>query len=165
MGNKAKSNKGMVGWSLAFVGSTILLVLATMPALVGEGFRTLLMLAFSGACHQIAERSPHLAGVQLAVCHRCYGIYLALPLASVAFLYLRRWDARLNRLAPVLICVALMVPGVDWLGDVFGLWQNTAPSRLLTGAFFGLVAGYFLSRALTSLFAMPEKSPLEPTIG
>jgi uncharacterized membrane protein len=164
MGIQRKSKKWMVGWSLAFVGSTVLLVLATMPAFVGDELRSLLMLAFSGACHQIAERSPHLAGVQLAVCHRCYGIYLALPLAALAFLYLRRWDAPLNSLAPVLICVALLVPGVDWLGDVFGLWRNTAPSRLLTGAFFGLVAGYFLSRALAGLFESPERSSLGATI-
>lgn len=154
----------MVGWMLAFGGSGVLLVLATMPAFVGTELRTILMLVFSAACHQIAERSPHLGGVQLAVCHRCYGIYLALPLAALAFLVLRRWDVQINRLAPVLICTALLVPGVDWLGDVFGVWQNTAMSRLLTGAVFGMVAGYFLSRALTGLFGSPKTPSLEPTV-
>jgi hypothetical protein len=45
---------------------------------------------------------------------------------------------------------------VDWLGGVLGLWINTPASRFLTGGFFGLVAGYFLARALVSLFWPPR---------
>ncbi len=139
------------GWSLAFAGSFVLFIVATLPPFLGTELRGIVMFAFSGVCHQIAERSPHLHDVQLAVCHRCYGIYLALPIAALAFPFARRWDERLNGPAPVLLGAAVAVPGIDWLGDVLGLWSNTAISRLATGAVFGLVAGYFLSRALSGL--------------
>lgn len=140
------------GWILALGGTSILLVLATLPVFVGADLRSMLMVAFSGVCHQIAERSPHFGGVQLAVCHRCYGIYLALPIAALIFPVLRRLDPEINKVAPILLCTAVAVPGADWLADVLGFWSNTPGSRLLTGAFFGMIAGYFLSRALTELF-------------
>lgn len=154
------ARRQMYGWTIAFAGSSILLVLATLPGFVGADLRSMLMLGFSGVCHQIAERSPHLGGVQLAVCHRCYGIYVALPIAALSFPILRRMDTILNRFAPVLICLAVLVPGVDWMGDVVGLWSNTAISRLVTGAFFGIISGYFLSRALTDLFRRDKGAPL-----
>lgn len=140
------------GWGLALAGSGLLVLLATLPPFVGEGARAALMQAFSAACHQMPERSPHLHGVVLAVCHRCYGIYWGLPLAALLFLWLRRWDRRLGPAAPWLVPLSLVPPGLDWLGDVVGLWVNTPWSRLLTGGVFGLVAGYYLARALVELF-------------
>lgn len=145
-----------IGWWIAFGATIVLVILATLPPFVGPKARSILLLAFSGACHQIAERSPHLIGVSLAVCHRCYGLYLALPVAALIFRWAGAWDARLNRLAPILLTLAVVVPGVDWLGDVLGVWTNTPVSRMLTGAVFGLTAGYFLSRALASAFVRKD---------
>lgn len=147
------------GWWITFVATTLLVVLATLPPFVGPGERSLLYIAFSGVCHQIAERSPHLMGIPLAVCHRCYGAYVALPLAALLFLFVRRWDAYLNRRAAVLLTLSIVVPGVDWLGGMLDFWANTALSRLLTGAVFGFVAGYFLTRALSE--ALRRKKPAQ----
>lgn len=158
-------HKWVIGWAVAFGGTSLLLVLATLPAFVDTEFRSLLMIAFSGACHQIAERSPHWAGEQLAVCHRCYGIYLAMPIAALSFLSMRRWDRHLDRFAPLLMSTAVAVPGADWLGDIVGIWNNTAESRLLTGAVFGVIAGYFLSRALVNLFKRAESGVVKATTG
>ena len=141
-----------VGWWIALGATIVLVVLATLPPFVDPRLRSALLLAFSGACHQIPERSPHLLGVALAVCHRCYGAYLALPLAALVFRWAGRWDARLNQLAPILLTIGVIVPGVDWFGDVLGVWTNTPVSRMLTGAVFGLAAGYFLSRAMAYAF-------------
>lgn len=146
-----------VGWWITFVGTSLLVVLATLPPFVGPGERSLLYVAFSGVCHQIAERSPHLMDIPLAVCHRCYGAYVALPLAALSFLFVSRWDAYLNHRAAVLLTLSLIIPGVDWLGGILNFWANTALSRLLTGAIFGLVAGYFLTRALSE--ALQRKTP------
>ncbi len=149
---KAEGNKVSVGWWIAFGTTMTLVALATLPPFVGPHERSLLFLAFSGACHQIPERSPHFLGVALAVCHRCYGAYLALPLAALVFRFAGRWDGRVNRRAPILLTLAVAAPGVDWLGDVIHIWSNTPLSRMLTGAVFGLTAGYFLSRALVQAF-------------
>lgn len=137
------------GWWVAFVATTLLVVLAMLPPFLPVGERGFLYLLFSGLCHQIAERSPHLMDIPLAVCHRCFGAYVALPLAAIAFPLVRRWDAHLNRRAAVLLTLSIIVPGVDWLGGMMDLWTNTPLSRLLTGGIFGLVAGYFLTRALS----------------
>ncbi len=141
---------------LALGASVLLLLLATLPPFVGDEARAFVMWVFAGLCHQLPDRSPHVDGVALAVCHRCYGIYWGLPLAALAFLALQRWDARISRAARFLVPAAVAVPGADWLADVLGLWTNTPASRFVTGGVFGLVAGYFLARAFVELFVPRE---------
>lgn len=144
------------GWIGAVGAAAALLAVVAAPAYVGDGLRHFIMAGFSTVCHQMADRSPHLNGVQLAVCDRCMGIYGALALASAAYPFLKRWDEPAQRGAKFLIAAALLVPGIDWLGDAAGLWMNTPWSRLFTGAVFGSVAGYFFTRAVTALFASAE---------
>ncbi|WP_457654759.1 DUF2085 domain-containing protein [Rhodocaloribacter sp.] len=136
------------GWVLALVFTGLLVVLVTLPPFVGASARSLIMTGFSGVCHQLPDRSPHIAGVALAVCHRCYGIYWGLFLAVLGFLVMYRWDAFLYRRAPVVLAASLVPLSVDWLGDVLGFWTNTPHSRLLTGLVFGIVAGYFVARGV-----------------
>ncbi len=130
------------GWLLALATGLGIVVLATLPPFVGETARTYLMQAFEMVCHQLPGRSPHIDGVQLAVCHRCYGIYWGLPLASLLYLGLkgRRLD---RRVAPLVLGLSLLPMAVDWGGDVAGLFTNTAGSRIVTGLLFGVVAGLF----------------------
>ncbi len=135
-------------WVLAFLGSGMLVVLVTLPPFVGTDLRAMLMQGFSTVCHQIPSRSPQLHGVPLAVCHRCYGIYLGLPFAIVGMLVLYRWDAFFYRRAPWLLSGALLPLGLDWSGDVLGLWTNTPHSRMVTGLLFGMVAGYYVGRGM-----------------
>jgi len=74
-------------------------------------------------------------GFKVAVCQRDVAIYLAMFVAGLAFVWLRR------RLKPLAIkkFVALCVPmAVDGLGQLFGLWTSTWWSRLFTGGLFGL---------------------------
>lgn len=141
-----------VGWSLALGLTGLVLGLAVLPPFVGPDLRAALMQGFSTVCHQFPSRSPHIDGVQLAVCHRCFGIYTGLPLAALVFLLLGQWDETLGRYAPFILFGALVPPGLDWLLGVLGVWHNTPWSRLATGALFGLVAGYYLARAFSQMF-------------
>jgi len=50
---------------------------------------------------------------------------------------------------------------VDWLGDIVGWWANTQVSRMLTGALFGLVAGYYLAKAVGDIYA-ERRHEVEP---
>lgn len=158
------------GWLLAVGVGFVLVGLASLPPFVGAEAREMLMAAFAPVCHQMPARSPHWHGVALAVCHRCYGIYWGLPLAALGFLALRRWDHVLGRRAGLVLLLALVPMGIDWGGDVAGLWTNTPVTRLLTGGVFGLAAGYYLARALVDLMvqrqaaalrARPEEAPPE----
>lgn len=146
---RTRSARFWKGWGLAFGLSTLVVVLATLPPFLSPGFRDVLMQGFSSLCHQIPGRSPHIDGVQLAVCHRCYGIYAGLPLAVLGFLALSRWDRTFGTYAPYILVASLVPAGIDWGLGLVGVWDNTPASRLATGILFGLVAGYYLARALT----------------
>lgn len=150
------------GWWIAFGLSGLIIVLVTLPPFVGPSIRFYVMQGFASVCHQLADRSPELAGVKLAVCHRCYGIYWGLPIAVVGFLFLGHWDAKVGHLGHYLLPLSLLPLGADWLLGAVGIWTNTPFSRMFTGALFGLVAGYYLARAFSSVFVQKTtRVPLE----
>ena len=136
------------GWLLAAAALSPLLLLATLPPVVDPWLRPWLMQGFAAFCHQIPERSPAIDSVQLAVCHRCYGVYLGLFAAPVAGIVLRRYAPLLDRRTRQAVFVSVLPLAVDWLLGVIGLWHNTPATRLATGALFGLVAGLLLTLAL-----------------
>ena len=150
-----RKDRRWAGWILAsgFVWMVFGLVMA--PPFVGEGLRHVIMLGFSEICHQIPGRSPHIQGVQLAACDRCFGMYAALAAAPFLALSLRPWNSWIQHRAKHLILAGLIVLATDWGGDIVGLWTNTPWSRALTGAVFGCVAGYFLVCAIISLMDRP----------
>ena len=140
------------GWLLALATGVGIVVLATLPPFVGETARGYLMQAFEMVCHQLPGRSPHIDGIQLAVCHRCFGIYLGLPVASLLYLSIkgRRLD---RRVAPLVLGLSVLPMVVDWGGDVIGLFTNSPGSRIVTGLLFGVVAGLFLVWSFVDSFS------------
>lgn len=137
------------GWWIAFAGTLAIALLAMTPPLLGDGSREIVMAMFSGVCHQLPGRSPHVDGVQLAVCHRCAGIYWGLPAAALLFTLSRPGASISRQGAPLLLIAAATPAGVDWALDVVGVLANTPASRIATGVIFGLGAGWFLVRATT----------------
>ena len=150
-----RKNRRWAGWILAAGFVWMVFGLVMTPPFVGEGLRYGIMLGFSEVCHQIPVRSPHVQGVQLAVCDRCFGMYAALAAAPFLVLSLRPWNVWIERHAKHLVAASLIVLAIDWGSDVVGWWTNTPWSRLLTGAVFGWVAGYFLVSAMISLMDRP----------
>ncbi len=141
------SRSFIIKWWVAFLVSACVVVLATLPPFLPAEWRTLLMLSFSKICHQIPERSPHINEIALGVCHRCYGIYLGLPLATLAYLVMRSLPVTTTGLRLALLG-SLGLLALDWVAPLIGLWHNTPVSRMGTGLFFGVVAGFYLARAL-----------------
>ncbi len=129
---------------LVVAATWLVVVLIFLPPYVGVGPRAMLMSAFSSVCHQIPARSPHLEGVQLAVCHRCVGIFAGLAVASLIFALLLRAGPWLRDKALLVILISLAPLAVDWSLDAFGIWNNTPFTRTLTGATFGLAMGALL---------------------
>jgi uncharacterized membrane protein len=118
---------------------------------------------FSPLCHQLPERSfflfgPRLAytlvnlerllgtevplryngspalGYKIAVCERDNAVYVAALLAGVLFALVRRRLRPLSIRSFLLLCVPMTVDG---LGQLFGFWDSTWWSRVLTGGLFG----------------------------
>jgi uncharacterized membrane protein len=98
---------------------------------------------FSYLCHQISERSLYLAGEQLAVCSRCFGVYSGLALGILAYPFLRPiYDT--NAPPRTVLFLAPVPTAIDWALGVFGIWENTHSSRFLTAAILGAVCAFFV---------------------
>jgi len=123
----------------------VLPVFASLPPWLSEPLQLALMHMFDPICHQIAERSPHLNGVQLAVCHRCYGILLGLMTGPIIALVFRGWNGKIGR---TMVIASLVPLTVDWGLRFLHIWNNTAESRFVTGVIFGIVAGVLVTHAM-----------------
>ena len=118
-------------------------------------------------CHQIPERSFHLAGFQLPVCARCLGIYVGAS-AGAAFVWMRAISMPpfvpptplvLRRIAvaaaiPTLVTVAL---------ELGGLWYPSNVTRAVAGFPLGVVVALVVMSALATLH-LDECVPRRPTV-
>ncbi|HEX8096764.1 MAG TPA: DUF2085 domain-containing protein [Pyrinomonadaceae bacterium] len=138
---------GLLLLSLAIVGLVV-----TAPVMRGghETFAGTIYRAFSYLCHQIPERSFHLAGHPLAVCARCTGIYSGFMLGVLAYPLARSLKRR-DSPSRVWLLVAALPISADFLLGYSGLWANTHLSRLATGAFFGAVCAFFVVPGLVDI--------------
>lgn len=120
--------RGPYWWLVAGCAATVAAILAApMAMLEGWASSGLLYAIFHQVCHQLPERSFHLFGHPLAVCHRCFGLYLGALVGLVAWPML---DGLRRRLLERPRLVALFV--VPLVVDV-ALIPNTAWSRFATG--------------------------------
>lgn len=102
---------------------------------------------FFGICHQLPDRTYSFDGVLMAVNTRCFGIFLGIAAGWVALPFIGKYAA--DRRWPVLLLVlAVILQGVDYLGNLVELWHNTNHSRALLGALFGVA----LSVSVSDLF-------------
>ena len=97
-------------------------------------------LPFSFACHQMPERSFTLMHHPLAVCHRCFGIYLGFFLGTLLSSFLLRIPRRLWRVCAL---SAAALPALDALLPFTGIWNGAWPDRFMTGLVFGVAAAPF----------------------
>ena len=115
--------------------------------------------AFSKICHQMDQRSFHLAGLKLAVCARCSSIYFGFLLTLLG----------LSLLGPL---EKLRVPRLLWLGcailpmllDVFlndsGILFSTLTTRAVTGVIFGAILPFYIAPPLLEAVAQIHRSSL-----
>lgn len=133
-------------WLVA-IGAWAVLVLAVLPPYLGPAGRSILMQAFSFACHQMPSRSPHIDGVPFAVCDRCLGLYAGIASGVLVGLFLAGTRRFVHRNAGFAIVAALIPVGSDWMFDIVGVWANTPATRVSTGGAFGLTMGVLLVAA------------------
>lgn len=138
-----------LGWGLALAGSLLLVGLAAAPSWLPAEGAAAVHRAYAWLCHQLPDRSPHVHGVPLALCHRCFGIagglLAGVALAPVLFGVAPRLEEMARRRIGPLLAVAFLPLAVDWVLGALGVWANTPLSRTLTGAVFGLAAGVVLA--------------------
>jgi uncharacterized membrane protein len=90
-------------------------------------------------CHQRPERSFHIAGLQMPVCARCFGLYAAGAAGLLLAWGLReKWSSNTARVGLALsaLPIALSV-GLEWAGAI----ETTNLFRVASGLPLGLTAG------------------------
>ena len=134
--------------ALAILG---LIVVAPLAQAHGHPeFASTIYKAFSFVCHQIPERSFHLAGHQFGVCSRCTGLYAGFAVAALVYPLarsLQRTDTP-SRLWLILATLPLLI---DFGLGYFSIWENTHLSRFLTGALLSSVAVFYIIPGLIDL--------------
>jgi uncharacterized membrane protein len=141
-------------WAALFAFCVLLLTaIVGAPIAQAQGhlaFAAGIYKTFSFFCHQIPERSFHIAGHQFAVCSRCTGLYSGFAFATIGyplFRSLRRTDTP----RVIWLFLSALPLAVDFSLTYFGFWQNTHFTRFTTGALFGGVAAIFIVPGLIEL--------------
>ncbi|GAC1404929.1 MAG: hypothetical protein NVSMB56_19440 [Pyrinomonadaceae bacterium] len=114
-------------------------------------YRALMMFG-SIVCHQRAERSPHLLGVQLPLCWRCSGIFIG----SCVLIFWLIVYKKLPRLRLSLI-LALLMP-LDVFTAMIGMWHGDNTVRYVTGALWGIFGTSLILQMLPHLLKLSRLS-------
>jgi len=115
-----------------------------------QEFAATIYKTFSFVCHQIPERSFHLAGYKFAVCSRCTGLYSGFALAVLIYPIVRSLR-RVETPGIVWLFLAAVPLVIDFSLGYFSIWQNTHASRFATGALLGSVAVFYILPGLIEL--------------
>lgn len=102
---------------------------------------------FHRICHQLDDRSFHIAGEPLAVCMRCTSIYIAFVSGTLAYPLFRTLDSQ--KLPSRIWLGAAMLPLlIDVCAGLAGFYAGNATGRMITGSLFGLVLPFYIIPAI-----------------
>jgi uncharacterized membrane protein len=136
---------------LAGVWGLICAMILAAPIFASHSYHrvaSVLYLSFAWTCHQIPERSFSLEGHSLAVCHRCFGIYLGLFLGSLVENRFVRLSLSIRRFCVLSASAPILL---DALLPYTGIWSGTSVSRFGTGLLFGSIISYLLVCGVSEL--------------
>lgn len=105
---------------------------------------------FSYICHQLSDRSLHIAGHQMAVCSRCFGVYFGLAAGVLAYPLWRSID-EIEPIPRFWLFLSLIPISVDWSLTILGIWENTHLSRFVTGMILGATCATYIVPALIEI--------------
>lgn len=144
-------------WRVWAIGVAIVLVWATLIVIVPiaklnsvDEIASPLYHFFSFICHQIPDRSFHIANEQFAVCSRCFGVYFGL-FAGFAIYPLWRNIDETDPIPRFWLFVSLIPIAIDWSLTVFGIWNNNHASRFITGLILGIACATFIVPAIVEI--------------
>jgi len=176
-----RRRRARAGWGVAAgLAALFVALIVGAPLLKAGGFEAAAASvygAFTLLCHQMDERSFHVAGFKMAVCARCLGLYAG-ALAGALVYPLVRPVVRRDLPWRGWLLAAAVPTSIDFALGFFHVWENTHASRFLTASLLGVVVAFYfvpgaVDLALTSrqyLFgrkrnSQPKLSNLLPTEG
>jgi len=107
---------------------------------------------FASACHQHPERAHWLAGAPMAVCVRCFWLYVGLTVGHARFAF----GGGVPRWRRAFLIASLTVAAVHWLLGWTGLFPDVIELRALTGFCVGLAVSSYTLPGLAEWF--PSRS-------
>ncbi len=140
----------LIGSAAVLVWAALILIAPIAKAKGFVGVASPLYHFFNFICHQIPERSFHIAGEQFGVCSRCFGVYFGLFLGFAIYPLWRRID-EVEPLPRFWLFLSLIPIGVDWSLTVFGIWENTQLTRVATGLILGVACATYIVPALVEI--------------
>jgi len=144
----------IAAWTALAAGSLLVLTaIIVAPLALANGhpaFATAIDDAFSYLCHQIPERSFHLAGNKFAVCSRCTGLYGGFALAMLGYPLMRSLK-RTDTPRIIWLVLASLPIAIDFSLGYFSIWQNNHFTRFTSGALLGAVAAFFVVPGVVDL--------------
>ena len=106
--------------------------------------------SFKTLCHQLPERSFFIAGHQFAVCARCTGLYGGFALVLLLYPLIRSLHSvEVPQIKWLFLAAAPLA--IDFSLTLFGIWENTHTSRLLTGMLLGGVTVFYVMPGILEL--------------
>lgn len=139
------------GWAAAVVLAWVsLILLAPLGTDPGWSIASSIYSFFGYVCHQLPERSLHLDGHPMAVCSRCFGVYSGLLAGLLAYPMFRRIEDT-DPLPRRWLFLSLVPIGIDWSLNIFGIWENTHFTRVVTGAILGIACAVYIVPALVEI--------------
>lgn len=135
------------------IGLTLVALIVGAPLTQATGhptFAAAIYKTFSFVCHQIPERSFHIAGHQFAVCSRCTGLYSGFAIAALVY-PLTRSITHTDTPRRLWLFLAPLPLLIDFSLTYFGVWENNHATRFATGALLGSVAVFYVMPGLIEL--------------
>lgn len=148
-------------FAFLFVCVSVLFVMSLGPGIYGRAFEAgynIQHQLFGFLCHQQAERSYSIDGVQMAVCSRCLGIYSSLLIGLILMPVLSYSGKCSSKWLKYIFLISLALNGLDVITNNFGIWTNTLISRFFLGSFIGLSAMTMISNEFFSINFKSETS-------
>lgn len=102
-------------------------------------------------CHQKSERSFFINDNQMPFCARCTAIFLGFAIGIGFMIYFK---VRLNIKFLFLMLLGFVPIGIDGLGQLFGFWESSNLSRVITGLLIGIVTGFAIAIIIDELSEM-----------
>lgn len=156
---------------LLALASLVWLALLVVTPYAPASLAALMYACGSFVCHQLPERSFHLAGFQMPVCARCVGIYAGAALAAAAHVAASYSDASIRwRILSPRSARAVFVAGavptlVTVLLEWAGLWQGSNMVRATAGPVLGVGGGLVVMSAVATLHysGCQRRRPIGPS--
>jgi uncharacterized membrane protein len=128
-------------------------IIIAAPLALAHGYTLLPAVIYEAGgliCHQRPERSFHLAGVQLPVCARCFGLYASGAVGAVAAAVGGMPSSRAgeDRYAALVLALAAAPTAITLAVEWIGLLHPGGAARAVAAIPLGVAAGWLFVRAL-----------------